>query len=132
MLRVPPVLAVGAVLLTSGCVFDAPRERVQTKLVVQKQRCTTTIGSEEVCGGVRKTCAQISSCAEAYYRLTACKDLSLDAMPLGPQVPPADGRPNGIPCERLCGTNALMMAERIRSQPFSPPTNAKTVCNRAA
>jgi len=39
----------------------------------------------------RKTCKQMSSCAEARYRLEVCGDGRLD------------GDHDGVPCETLCG-----------------------------
>lgn len=42
------------------------------------------------CAG-RKTCGQMRSCTEAYFRLKQCGDLR------------RDGDGDGIPCESICG-----------------------------
>jgi hypothetical protein len=105
MSRVVPAFAfsVGALLL-SGCASDAPPEPVakrvapaRTQIVAAKQTCTTTIKPEDVCAR-RKRCYEIETCAEAYYRYTVCKHLSLDG---------GSGYPrNGVPCQDKCRTKA--------------------------
>jgi hypothetical protein len=146
MLRV----LVGVVLLMSGCAFDPPTERVSvvrpktiTKSEFKTRACTITtapMSKEEFCAPTnKKTCQQIETCGEAYYRYTTCGDLSLDAVPLGSKVPPPEGQPNGVPCEQRlasgragCGKDGLAMAAKIRAEPpFSPPPKVTKVCDPA-
>jgi hypothetical protein len=94
----------------------------QTNIVTVKQRCTTTIKTEDICAKP-KPCYLIETCAEAYYRYTVCKDLSLDG---------GSGYPrNGIPCQKLCSekAQALEMANKIIERPFSPQARSETACS---
>ena len=127
-----------ASLILFGCATGTPPEpeakRVapaRTKIVKVGQTCTTTLEPENICAHPRH-CYEVKSCAEAYYRFTVCKDLSLDDSPLGKDVPHKPGQPNGIPCEKQCGRDALTMADRIREQPFSPRQLSVTVCRPAS
>jgi hypothetical protein len=123
-----PVVGVAA-LLMFGCATDAPREPMarrvvsaQTKIVTVKQRCTTTIKTEDICAKPQP-CYLIETCAEAYYRYTVCKDLSLDG---------GSGYPrNGIPCQKLCSekAQALEMANKIIERPFSPQARSEIACS---
>lgn len=56
----------------------------------------------------KKYCTQIKTCAEAYYRYTACADLALDR----------DG--DGVPCETMCGKTISSMNARKEAEPFDP------------
>ena len=142
------VVVVCVALITSGCAFDPPpaptvRTKTITKTITEFRPRTCNIttvptSKDEFCAN-KRTCGQIDTCGEAYYRYTTCGDLSLDARPLGANVPPPVGQPNGIPCEeRLaagrsgCGKTALAMAAKIRSEPpFSPPPKRTEVCDPA-
>jgi hypothetical protein len=141
------VIACAAFLL-SGCARDpptAPAVKIATKIVrqpfteIKTRTCRITmIVDTDVCR-TKKTCGEIETCAEAYYRYTTCGDFSLDARPLGSNVPPPEGQPNGIPCEQQlrggrpgCGKTALNMAAKIRSEPpFSPFKATDPVCDPA-
>jgi hypothetical protein len=126
-----------SVLFMYGCATDAPPEPVakraapaRSNIVTVKERCTTTVKPENICAQP-KSCYKIETCAEAYYRYTTCNDRSLDDEPLGPNVPHKQDQPNGIPCEKKCGTNALTMANKIMERPFSPSMRSETVCSSA-
>ena len=76
----------------------------------------------------KRNCPQIVTCGEAYYRYTTGGHMWLD----GGAAVPRDGQPNGIPCENMCGKDAMLMAGKIRSEPpFSPPPQTTTLCNPA-
>ena len=106
-------LIVCVALLTAGCATE-PTTRVVTKT----RHCTTTVApmsKNEFCSA-KKNCPVIETCGEAYFRYTSCGHLWLD----GGAAVPRDGQPNGIPCEKMCGKDALASAGRIRSElPFS-------------
>jgi hypothetical protein len=112
MLRVIVCVAV----LASGC---APEPTTRT--VTKTRHCTTTVAAmskDEFCA-VEPTCPKITTCGEAYYRYTTCKQVTRDGFPR-----------NGIPCQDKCGPDAMAMAAKIRSEPpFSPPIRKTTVCS---
>src|SRR5262245_25260915 len=89
-------------LLVSGCALGPQASNVgRTAAPAKPRTCTVTVApdSKQFCAEPKKTCQQIDTCGEAYYRYTICGDLSLDGRPLGPDVPPSTGQPNGVPCE---------------------------------
>jgi hypothetical protein len=120
--------------LVSGCAIDQPAPIVRTKIVKEyirepnsiltTQTCTVTtrpMTKQELCGMGEKTCPQIATCGEAYYRYTTCGEIERDS-----GVP---GVRNGIPCEKVCGKTPLAMAAKIRSEPpFSPPPKSIKTC----
>jgi hypothetical protein len=117
--RVLPSLVSGvSVLFLYGCATDAPPEPVAKRaaparpiVVTVKERCTTTIKPENICAQP-KPYYKIETCAEAYYRYTVCKDLSLDG---------GKGYPrNGYPCQDKCSKDALTMVDKIIERPFTP------------
>ena len=121
-------LVVCVALVASGCAFDPPpapivRTKVVTKIVpgppvteFKARTCrikTLAETKDEFCKR-EKTCPLITTCGEAYYRYTHCREFERDGGVAGPM--------NGIPCQKLCGRTALEMAEKIRAEPpFSPP-----------
>lgn len=137
-------------LLVSACAVEPPqapivRTKTITKVVTVKepgQICEVTERPQtrdEFCATV-KTCGQIETCAEAYYRLTVCNHYRLDggAARKKDDQPTKRGEPDGIPCEvELCGRDgARTMASRIRQeqvdgkQPFVLPLTKKRECRR--
>jgi hypothetical protein len=145
MLRVLAILAPVSITV-AGCALDpAPAGRAGiTKVVTRERACTITrrpMTAEEFCEQAnreRPRCAQITTCAEAYYRLTVCKHQVLDGGPVQGtyEKPDSRGEPDGIPCEKeRCGPNARSMVLKIRAeesrgeQPFSLPMTTSKVCD---
>jgi len=78
---------------------------------------------QEFCGIGEKTCPQIATCGEAYYRYTTCREIVRDGGVAGER--------NCIPCENVCGNTPLAMAAKISSErPFSPPPKTFNTCER--
>lgn len=114
--------AVCIVVILSGCAVEPPAPKL---VAVFKQRtCTITIrpmSKSEFCR-TPKSCPDISTCGEAYYRYTMCREIERDGGVAGSR--------NGIPCEKMCGRTALEMAAKISGEsPFSPPMKSEAVCN---
>lgn len=110
-----------ALLLMASC---APEPT--TRVVTKTRHCTTTIAPmshNEFCR-VELRCDVVTSCGEAYYRYTACDEWKRDGGVAGER--------NGIPCQKLCGKNAMEMATRIKGEaPFTPPMRKVTACSPA-
>jgi hypothetical protein len=87
MVRVLPILVVSATVV-AGCALDPASPVVITKTVTKfvpvKERgrtCrieTRPMTSAEFCATKLLQCSEIKTCAEAYYRLTVCKQVLLD------------------------------------------------------
>ena len=81
-------IVVCVALLTSGCAFDPPPAPTVPTRIIQRpslssgrRACNITTvptSKDEFCAN-KRTCGQIDTCGEAYYRYTTCGDLSLDA-----------------------------------------------------
>jgi hypothetical protein len=139
MLRVAFCVA----LLTSGCaIHPQPSPPARTKIVTLKEtgrtcRVTTRPATTDEFCSTPKNCPQISSCAEAYYRLTVCKHEWLDGGTARGtyEKPNGNGQPNGIPCEDKCGSDARAMVMRIWAQEkenhFTLPVVTSEKCNPA-
>jgi hypothetical protein len=137
MLRVVVCVATVA----SGCALDPqPSPPARTKIVTVKEpgricRVTTRPTTKEEFCASSKNCPQISSCAEAYYRLTVCKHEWLDggAARGTYDKPNSNGQPNGVPCEDQCGGDARAMVKRIWAQEgekhFSLPVVTSESCD---
>ena len=120
MLRVVTCVAI----FVAGCAFD-PRPAPRSSIVQFKSRtCTVTtrpMSNQEFCGMGEKTCSQIATCGEAYYRYTTCREIGRDGGTIGER--------NGIPCQNVCGNTPLAMAAKIRSEPpFLPPLKTLNTC----
>jgi hypothetical protein len=141
MSRVVLLLAItaAAVALTSGCAHYPSPEPVAKRaapggtkvvtvekpatVVVKTRTCTRTVERENICAVV-KSCREITTCAEAQYRLATCGHQRLDF------------NRNGIPCENRCGMTQWDMAEKIAKEggPYSPPMHpvGEPVCTTDA
>jgi hypothetical protein len=92
--------------------------------------------AEEFCAK-EKECDQIATCAEAYYRLAVCKHGWLDGGTRGStyEKPDSQGQPNGVPCEKKCGSDARAMVPKIWAEtdrgekPFTLPMTTSKTCD---
>lgn len=113
-------------LILGACAFEpapAPvQSRLKTVTITKTRVCTTTLQPQDVCK-TPKSCPHITTCGEAYYRLTTCREALRDGGVAGVR--------NGIPCEDKCGATAVEMADRIAKQPYTPPAVSTTVCDPA-
>ena len=108
-------LTVAAGLTCSPALADGPVP-AWAKKPPPHTPCTSTSLPVDICR-VELSCGQIATCGEAHYRLKVCGHWKLDG-----GLYPAEGQPNGVPCEQqLCGRTLSIMNARIAAQPFSPP-----------
>lgn len=111
-------------VVISGCAFEPPPPptvRTVVKTVAGPATCKRPMTMQEYCGMGEKACPTIATCGEAYYRYTTCGEVERDGGTAGEK--------NGVPCQRLCGMDAMEMAATIRRElPFSPPM-VGVVCN---
>lgn len=114
---------VGLIAFVGGC---AGETRIVTKTVkietVQTCRVTTRPMKQSTFCRHVKYCHQLS-CAEAYFRYTACRQTERDGG--------TAGRKNGVPCQAACGKDALQMADRIRQNPFELPMVTTRTCTQS-
>lgn len=119
-------------------IVEKPVEKIVEKVVekrvevivevVRTQTCTRIEKPLDVClRQPSKNSSQVTSCAEAYYLLTICKNANLDARPLGLNSPRWE-EANGIPCQNRCGTSAMAMLNSIASAPYTPPLTTDYSC----
>jgi hypothetical protein len=126
MSRVIRTIVLGVFVIVPGCTTYAPPEPQarRTAIKIVRQTCTiTTKPPYNACA--KKTCVEIKTCAEVYYRYTVCGDTELDGGRMFDSKPRWE--PNGVPCKDKC-ENALNMAREIREHPYTVPTTQEKVC----